>query len=99
MVLTTVSSLEQADELARAVVEARLAACVQISEITSHYRWQGAVEKADERLLTMKTTRARSGELVDWVRGNHPYDVPEAMVVPVSAAGFEYHEWVGSSVE
>lgn len=98
IVMTTVHDVDLADSLAEAAVAARLAACVQRTQITSHYRWEGAVERAGEYLLLMKTTQDRSDALMEWIDGRHPYDVPETLVVPVAGAGTDYLDWVRSSV-
>ncbi len=98
IVMTTVHEVDLADSLAEAAVSARLAACVQRTEITSHYRWEGAVERSGEHLLLMKTTQAQADALVAWIGDRHPYDVPETLVVPVTGAGSDYLAWVRSSV-
>ena len=90
IVMTTVHEVDLADSLAEAAVSARLAACVQRTEITSHYRWEGAVERSGEHLLLMKTTQAQADALVAWIGDRHPYDVPETLVVPVTGAGSDY---------
>lgn len=98
IVMTTVHEIDLADSLAEAAVAARLAACVQRTEIVSHYRWAGAVERSGEHLLLMKTTRAQADALVAWIGDRHPYDVPEAVVVPVDGSSDDYLAWVRSSV-
>ena len=83
---------------ARALVEAGLAACVNVSsEIVSVYRWQGAVQQDPERQLVVKTTRARLADLEVRVRELHPYDVPEFLVLPVVAASDTYARWLVES--
>ena len=99
IVMTTVHDVDLADSLAEAAVAARLAACVQRTDITSHYRWEGAVERAGEYLLLMKTTQALADALVAWIGDRHPYDVPETVVVPVTGSGADYLAWVRSSVQ
>ena len=86
--------VEGADALARALVEERLAACVQQAPIASVYRWQGAIESAQEVRLECKTTRARAAACVSAIRARHPYDVPEILVVPVERANPPYERWV-----
>jgi periplasmic divalent cation tolerance protein len=98
IVMTTVPDIDLADSLAEAAVAARLVACVQRTEITSHYRWEGAVERSGEYLLLMKTTQEQADAVVAWIGERHPYDVPETLVVPVSRAGSDYLAWVRSSV-
>lgn len=98
IVMTTIHDIDLADSLAEAAVTARLAACVQRTDITSHYRWEGAVERSGEYLLLMKTTQGQADALVAWIGDRHPYDVPESVVVPVTGAGADYLAWVRSSV-
>jgi periplasmic divalent cation tolerance protein len=98
IVMTTVPDIELAESLAEAAVAARLVACVQRTEITSHYRWEGAVERSGEHLLLMKTTKDRADAVVAWIGERHPYDVAETLVVPVSGAGSDYLAWVRASV-
>ena len=81
--------------LARAVVEERLAACAQLTgPITSTYWWQGQVETATEHLLLVKTTADRFAAICARVRSEHPYDNPEILAVPVSAAPPPYAVWL-----
>jgi periplasmic divalent cation tolerance protein len=94
-VTTTVDSKDQADALARGLVEARLAACVQVvGPIASTYRWQGAVETAAEWLCLAKTTGERFDALAAHVEAHHPYDVPELLATPVTAGAGAYLRWV-----
>ena len=95
VVLTTMPDDHRADELARTIVEERLAACVNVmSPMTSTYRWKGAVEREPERQLVLKTTRARLKALEARVRALHPYELPEFLVLTVEAASAAYAEWV-----
>lgn len=85
-----------AADLAAALVHARLAACVQASPVRSTYRWQGAVEADDEVLLTIKTAADRLDALRAHVLANHPYEVPEIVVLAADAASSHgpYVDWV-----
>ena len=75
---TTVANRTDGDRLAAAAVERGLAVCVQIEgPVTSHYRWQGKVERNEEFRLTFKCLPARLAELETFVLGAHPYDTPE----------------------
>ncbi|HYN29100.1 MAG TPA: divalent-cation tolerance protein CutA [Dermatophilaceae bacterium] len=90
---------DTADRLARLLVEARLAACVQVLPgLTSTYRWEGAVETADEVLLLAKTSAAAAPALMALAEREHPYDVPEVLAVPVVAASDRYAVWLAESV-
>lgn len=94
IVSTTVASEAEAGRLASLIVGAGLAACVQFASVRSVYRWKGAVESADEYLLTAKTRGSLANEIVDFIGKQHAYDLPEIVVSPV-AGGFEpYLLWV-----
>lgn len=97
-VMTTVGSTEEARRLARALVERRLAACVQIvGPIFSTYRWEGAVEDAEEWLCFVKTRRDRYDEVEGAIRELHSYDTPEILAVPVVAGSAAYVRWLAES--
>ena len=96
VVLTTTSSREEADELARRLLENRLAACVQIQPVHSFYIWNGAVQSGDECLLIIKTRRALYGELETCIRRNHAYDVPEIVCLPIEKGSTDYLRWIDS---
>lgn len=92
--VTTVSTAEEAETLARNAVEQRLAACVQIDgPILSVYRWRGSIETASEHRLSLKTTAVKQEMLVAWLIASHPYEQPELLVRQVEACR-SYAEWV-----
>ena len=93
-VLTALPDRETAISLAREVMEARLAACVQIVDpITSLYRWEGALQEEGEALCVLKTPEDRLDALVEGVRARHPYDTPEITSIPCSFTDHRYLEW------
>jgi periplasmic divalent cation tolerance protein len=92
--MTTCESISTARELGRGIVEAQLAACVQLLEIRSVFRWEGAIQDDDEVLLLMKTRRGRLDELERFIEEHHDYDVPELVVTPVIGGSTEYLAWV-----
>jgi periplasmic divalent cation tolerance protein len=94
VVTTTVDREDAARSLARACVEAKLAACVQCVPIHSTYRWKGAIEEAGEFLLMAKTRTALVDELTRFIRSRHSYELPEIAVLPVSGGLPEYLAWV-----
>jgi periplasmic divalent cation tolerance protein len=97
--LTTVASLDEGRRMARVLVERRLAACVNlVPNLTSVYRWQGAVAEAEEVLLVIKTTEAQLAALEAAVRELHSYEVPEFLALQVEAASRPYLEWLLGSV-
>lgn len=86
---------EVADRIARRLVGDRLAACVQqLPGLTSTYVWEGEVEEATEVLLLVKTTAESFEAVCAAVTAIHPYDVPEILAVPVTAALGSYESWV-----
>lgn len=90
---------DQADGLARALVEQRLAACVNVLPgVHSHYRWEGRLEAAEEALLLIKTTPDGYAALEAGVRALHPYQVPEVVALPAAAAFAPYAAWVADNV-
>jgi len=96
---TTTASRAAAQRIARAVVDRRLAACVQIvGPVESTYRWQGNVATAREWLCLIKTTQARYRELAAAVEALHPYDTPEVIVLPIAAGSRRYLDWLAASV-
>jgi periplasmic divalent cation tolerance protein len=95
IVLTNCPDAEVADRLARTLVEQRLAACVnRLPAVDSVYRWQGAVERAVEVPLLIKSTRERLPEIQEVIRALHPYEVPEIVAIPVVAGLPAYLRWV-----
>jgi periplasmic divalent cation tolerance protein len=98
-VLTTIDSEEAAERIAAALVERRLAACVQVlGPIASTYRWQGEVERAREWMCVAKTTAARYPEVEAAIRELHPYDEPEIVATPIVAASPGYLAWLRHAV-
>ncbi len=99
LVLVTAPSAEVAADLARALVEARLAACGNVVPgLRSIYRWEGAVCDEPEVLLLLKTTRDRFEALKEEVLRRHPYQVPEVVALPVEAGSTAYLDWVRGQV-
>ncbi|MBL8190734.1 MAG: divalent-cation tolerance protein CutA [Acidobacteria bacterium] len=99
VVLTTTETEADAERLARLLVEAELAACVQVlPRMSSIYRWQGKVEQAGETLLLIKTTREAYARLETAIKQNHSYETPEIIALPVEAGSAEYLNWLEASV-
>ena len=91
---------EHAEPLARQLVEERVCACVNVVPgLRSFFRWQGAVDVADEALLVVKTTAAAAGRLTARITELHPYDVPEVLVLPVTRGLGAYLAWVADAVD
>ena len=95
LVLTNLPDRPSAEALATALVEARLAACVSIlAPCRSIYRWQNAVETADEVPLLIKTSAACYAALEAAIRARHPYELPEVIALPVTQGLPDYLAWV-----
>lgn len=95
VVITTVETEADALRIARAAVEKRLAACVQVvGPIHSTYRWQGKVEMATEYRCELKTHADRFDALASLMGEIHPYEVPEVIALPVQAVSASYARWV-----
>ena len=100
IVLTTAGSQEEARKIAHALVERRLAACVNIlGPLESVYRWQGKVETAAEFLLLIKTTAAAYARVRDAIKELHSYEVPECVMLNIEDGSEAYLKWLGESVE
>lgn len=94
LILTTMPDDERADELARTLVDERLAACVNVhGPMMSTYRWKGQVERDAERQVVIKTTRARLPGLEARLRALHPYELPEFLILDAEGSQ-AYARWV-----
>ncbi len=96
LVLVTCPDATMAGEMARALVEARLAACVNVlaSPVGSIYRWKGKVKHAPEHLLLMKTALRLLPLVESVVKRMHTYKVPEIIALPITAGSFKYLKWI-----
>ena len=99
IVLTTTASEEEAQKIARHLVEHQIAACVNIvPHITSIYRWQNKVEEAREWLLIIKTTAAAFEDIRQAIAQLHSYEVPECICLAIEDGSANYLEWIAESV-
>jgi periplasmic divalent cation tolerance protein len=97
VVLVTAPTPERAAEIARALVDERLAACGNVVPgLRSIYRWEGKVQDEAEALLVLKTTRDRFEALRERVLALHPYDVPEVIALAVEAGSAPYLAWIAA---
>ena len=97
LVLTNLPDVAGAEKLAHALIESRAAACVNVlAPCRSIYRWEGAVETAEEIPLLIKTTRAAYPLVEEIVRAQHPYDVPELIAIPITHGLPAYLSWVAT---
>ena len=99
LAITTAGSREEAERIARTLVEERLAACVNILDnLRSVYRWQGAVESADELLLLMKTDQQHVESLRDRLTQLHSYELPEFLVLDIDDGNAAYLDWIAGGL-
>ncbi len=94
IVMTTCASEEQARELAAALLEKRLAACVQSSDISSTYRWKGAIETGNEVRLMIKAREADYLAIEELIKALHSYETPEVVAIPLVAGSCDYLTWI-----
>lgn len=99
MVFVTAGSPEEGERLARALVEERLAACVnRITPVRSIYRWEGKVEQSEEELLVIKTRRGLFERVKKRVQELHSYSVPEIVALPIVEGSEGYLRWLGEGL-
>jgi periplasmic divalent cation tolerance protein len=95
VVLSTCATQEEAEKLARILIEERLAACVNvIPRIRSYYRWKGAIESAEECLLVVKSSRELFSSIDAVLEKEHSYEVPEVLALPVVEGATNYLNWL-----
>jgi len=94
VILTTCATPEDADALAQQLVAERLAACVQVTGITSYYRWKNETCKDPETLLLIKTRAELYDQVELFISKNHSYEVPEIVQLPITAGAASYFGWI-----
>ena len=100
IVITNLPDRQAATDLAAQLVEARLAACVNVlAACTSTYRWQGKIEVAEEVPVLIKTTSERYAALEAAIRAAHPYELPEIVAVPIADGLPEYLGWLAAETD
>ncbi len=99
VILITSDSIEEADHIARVLLEKKKVACVNILRgIDSYFWWEGKVDSARENLLIAKTRASLLPEVVALVRKIHSYDVPEVIALPIIGGNQDYLDWIEQSV-
>lgn len=99
MIMTTAGSQDEAEGLAAMLVQEQLAACVQITSITSTYTWQGGLNKDAEWLLLIKTRADLYGQVEDALLKHHSYDTPEIIQVPITQGSRDYLVWIDENTK
>ena len=98
-VITTVDNEQDARKIARALVEKRLAACVQVSgPIASTYWWEGEVVESEEYMCLIKTRQDLFTTVSAAIKALHPYEVPEILATPVAASSQSYQDWLNGAL-
>ena len=96
-VYTTYPSIVEAEQAGRALVERRLAACVNILPgMISHYWWQGAIERAEEVVMIIKTRAGLAEPVRAAVKEMHSYTTPAVLVIPIETVDPDYHAWIAA---
>ncbi|MDR0631784.1 MAG: divalent-cation tolerance protein CutA [Holosporaceae bacterium] len=99
IILTTTDSEGESEKLAQVLLKEKLAACVRIQRIKSHYWWNKKIECANEYLLMIKTRASLFAEISELIRKNHSYETPEIVQIPITDGSQKYLEWIGSVME
>ena len=100
LVYTTWPSIVEAERVGRAIVEKRLAACVNVLPgMISHYWWQGKIERAEEVVMIVKTRAALAEDVRQAVKELHSYETPSIMVLPVESVDADYYRWIVEETE
>ena len=99
VVQTTIDDEARAHEMAAALVSQKLAACVQVAAVTSHYAWKGAAAREKEFLLTAKARRGDFDALAAAIRALHSYELPEIIATPILAGDPAYLDWLRRETE
>nr|WP_301334723.1 divalent-cation tolerance protein CutA [Variovorax dokdonensis] len=94
---TALGTEDEAETLASALVEARLAGCVQLTQVRSFYRWEGELRREPEWVLMVKTRMGRLAEAQAFIRERHSYATPEILVLPVAGGLPDYLQWLVDS--
>ncbi|CAF4068536.1 unnamed protein product [Rotaria sordida] len=98
--ITTVSTSEVARKLARSLVESHLAACVNIiPNVRSIYEWESTIHEDNELILMIKTRKENVPQLIEFVKNNHPYDVPELIELTINSGNPDYLKWIDGIVK
>lgn len=97
MIITTTPDNKTAEAIAETLLNKSLAACIQVTNIESYYKWKGENHLDQEKLLLIKTITANYEKIEAEIKANHPYEVPEIIQVPITKGSEEYLGWVGET--
>ena len=99
IILSTCASQKEADKIAALLLEQRIASCVQMKPIISHYHWKGNISRSKEIHLLIKTTDSHYSHVESLIRENHSYEVPEIVKLPISDGFEEYLSWISRETD
>ncbi len=97
-VILCTTGVEESEKIAKVLVEERLAACVNVADVNSYYRWEGEFCKDKEALLIIKTEKSRIDRIIERIKEVHSYELPEIIAIPIVAGYDKYLAWVEASV-
>ena len=99
VLLITTPTRQEAENLTKRLLQQKLAACVNLLPVASHYRWKGKIEEAEEILMLVKTQRRLINQIVKLVERHHSYEVPEVIALPLIEGNPKYLQWIAESVK
>jgi len=99
VVVLCMAGVKESEEIARLLVEEKLAACVNVAEIDSYYRWNGEFCEDREALLIIKTEKSKLDKIKERIKEVHSYELPEIIALPIVAGYDKYLAWVESSID
>ncbi len=99
VVITTTPDRAEADRLAHLLLSQRLAACVQVSQIASHYTWNGEMQVTNEQMILIKCPSINFDRIEQCIKANHSYDLPEIVQLPIATGSVEYLKWITDSTQ
>jgi len=99
VVVLCTAGVKESEKIARLLVEEKLAACVNVAEVNSYYRWKGEFCEDNEALLIIKTEKSRVDKIIERIKEVHSYELPEIIALPIAAGYDKYLAWVESSID
>ncbi len=98
LILSTCTNVVEAKKIAKAIVEKKLAACVNIVPVHSVFRWKGSIEESDEQLLVVKTSSKLFEKVSECVKKLHSYELPEVISLEIRQGSKPYLKWIQDSI-
>jgi len=98
LILSTCTDVAEAKKIAKAIIEKKLAACVNIVPVHSIFRWKGSIEESDEQLLVVKTSSTLFEKVSEYIKNLHSYELPEVISLEIRQGSRPYLKWLQDSV-